>query len=536
MDVRMLDGRGYAKFIIAGTYFLKKYRGVLNDLNVFPVPDGDTGTNMYLTLRAAALQAARVQEQPLSEVAAVAAEGSLMGARGNSGVIISQMLRGFAHHIRHRTEIDTFSLATAMRESVAAARAALVRPLEGTILSVATAAADAAYRLALHEKDFYRVIAGALGAAAKALDRTTEQLPALKEAGVVDAGGAGFVYFMEGILRFLPDAKSRTTAFPRRPIRRAVFTPRQTVGVNRFCTEFIVQNADCALEQLRHSLEFSGDSLIVGGDRPTYRVHLHTSAPEQAQRVAAKFGQLHRIKVENMEQQHQVLLVDRPAPVLSNGERRAFSVVAVVPGAGFQKIAHELGAEVALVANGNPSVQELLSAVNGTLSDRVVLLPNDGNVMLAAREAASRSVHEVNVLPVSDIVGGIAALLALRGRESPPTNDEINGAVARTHSAAVFYAAREAIIAGASVKPGAPAALYDAHLYTGATLAEAAKNALSAMDLTPGGLITLYYGGNQSERDALRMRDDLQASSLGAEVEYYFGGQTGQEYVISYDE
>ncbi|MBV8688783.1 MAG: DAK2 domain-containing protein, partial [Candidatus Eremiobacteraeota bacterium] len=536
MDVRVLDGRGYAKFIIAGAFFLRKYRGVLNDLNVFPVPDGDTGTNMYLTIRSAAVQAARVQREPLFEVAAAAAEGSLMGARGNSGVIISQMLRGFAHHVRRRSEIDTFTLATAMRESVAAARAALVRPLEGTILSVAAAAADAAYHLALREKDFYRVVAGALRAAAKALDHTIEQLPALKEAGVVDAGGAGFVYFMEGILRFLPDEKSRTTAFPRRPIRRTVFTPRQNVGVNRFCTEFIVEDADCDLEQLRRSLEPLGDSLIVAGERPTYRVHVHACAPENVQRAAAKFGTLQRIKVDNMEQQHQVLLVDRE-PVLSGVEgARPFSVVAVVPGTGFQKIAQELGAEIAMVANGNPSVEELLSAVNGTLSDRVILLPNDSNVMLAAKEAAERSMHEVKIAPARDIVGGIAALLALRGRQGAPENAEIADAISKSRSAAVFFAARGATRNGSTVKAGSPAALCDGRLFGGPTLAQAARDALTAMGVASGGLITIYYGGSQSERDAQRMRDELEASLPGFEVEYYFGGKHGQEYVISYDE
>ena len=527
MDVRVLDGRGYAKFIVAGTYFLKKYRGVLNDLNVFPVPDGDTGTNMFLTVRSAALQASRVRDQGLAKVAAAAAEGSLMGARGNSGVIISQMLRGFAHHVRHRLEIDTFTLATAMREAVAAARAALVRPLEGTILSVAAAAADAAYRLALREKDFYRVLTGALRAAARALDHTTEQLPALKEAGVVDAGGAGFVYFIEGILRFLPDATSRTTAFPRRPIRRQVFTTRQNVGVNRFCTEFIIQDADCDLEQLRRSLEPQGDSLIVAGERPTYRVHLHTGAPENAQRIASKVGHLKHVKVENMEQQHQVLLVDRPA--------KPFSIVAIVPGSGFQKIAQELGAEVAVIANGNPSVQELLSAVNGTLSERVVLLPNDSNVVLAAKEAATRSVHDVVVVPTRDIVGGVAALLNLRGRESVPENQELLAAAGQTRCASVFFAAKGATLNGASVRAGSPAAMCDGRLFTGATLAEAARNALTAMDVRSGGLITLYYGGSQHERDAQRLREEL-AEALGADVEYYFGGQSDREYVISYDE
>lgn len=528
MDVTVLDGRGYAKFVVAGTYFLKKYRGVLNDLNAFPVPDGDTGTNMFLTARSAALQAGKLRSRSLAEVSAAVAEGSLLGARGNSGVILSQMLRGFAHHVRHRLEIDTVTLATAMREAVSAARAALVRPLEGTILSVAAAAAEAAYRLAQRERDFYRVASGALRAAVTALDRTQEQLPELKAAGVVDAGGAGFVYFLEGSLRFLPDAKVRATAFPQRAIRQQVFTRRQIVGENRFCTEFILEDARCELEGLRDALRSGGDSLIVAGERPTLKVHIHTDKPERVQRIAAKVGTLTRVKVDDMERQHQVLVVERPS--------QAYSIVAVVPGAGFQKIAQDLGADVTVLAKSNPSVRDLLLAVNRCLSDHVVLLTNDANVVLAAREAVGLSERQIDIVPTTDIVAGIAALLELRGQERPPVPDDLLLAATRTRSATVFFAGKDARLDGTTVAAGAPAALYRGQLFTGATLAQAAHNALANMDAHSGGLITLYYGGSQKERDAQRMRDELLTTFAPSDVEYYFGGQPGEEYVLSYDE
>src|ERR1700736_186879 len=271
MAVTPLDGRGFERFVAAGTYFLRKYRGVLNDLNVFPVPDGDTGSNMYLTARAALRDAHPVRTGTLAVVAAAAAHGSLLGARGNSGVILSQMLRGFAHSVRHRDEIDTFQLSLAMREAVAAARAALTKPVEGTILSVAAAAADEAYRLAVRATDFYRLANAVLRAANDALDRTPEQLPTLKEAGVVDSGGAGFCYFLEGALRFLPEQTVRTTAFPRRPVRSSVFTRRQVVGSNHFCTEFVLEDATLEAHPLRDELERYGDSLLVIGSMPTIK-------------------------------------------------------------------------------------------------------------------------------------------------------------------------------------------------------------------------------------------------------------------------
>ncbi len=533
MDVTALDGRAYARFVIAGSYFLRKYRGVLNDLNVFPVPDGDTGTNMYLTVRQAALVAGQVRSNSLADVAAAAAEGSLMGARGNSGVIISQMLRGFAHHVRHRAVIDTFMLATGMREAVVAAKAALVKPVEGTIISVAEAAAEAAYRLALHEPDFYRLAGAVLRAANEALDRTPDQLPVLKEAGVVDAGGAGFVYFMEGALRFLPDTRVRTTAFPRRPLRPRVFTPQQRVGENKYCTEFVLQNAGCSVNEMREHLRTRGDSLIVGGAQPTIKVHIHTDDPQAVQALAEKCGEVTRWKVDNMEQQHNVLVVDKPA-----AER---SIVAIVPGPGFERIAKEIGAEVTLAAAVNPSVRDIVLAINKSLADRVFLFANDKNVVPAALEAANLSGRKVYVLPTRDIVAGIAGLFAFSAGAQPEADDEtvlraVLDAAERPRSAQVFFAGKDASVGGTSVARGKPAALSAATLYAGSTLAGAAQEALAAMGARNGGLITVYYGGSQRERDAHRLADELQAAFPRAEAEYYFGGQTNPEYWISLDE
>ncbi|MDE2480968.1 MAG: DAK2 domain-containing protein [bacterium] len=530
MDVIALDGRAYAKFIAAGTYFLRKYRQVLNDLNVFPVPDGDTGTNMYLTVRAAMLEAGKLHDAPLSEVAAAAAAGSLMGARGNSGVIISQMLRGFAHHVRHRREIDTFMLATAMREAVTAARQALLRPVEGTIISVAQAAADSAYHLALHERDFYRLASGVLRAANEALERTPEQLAALKEAGVVDSGGAGFVYFLEGILRFLPDVKVRATAFPRRPVRQKVFTQTQVVGENKYCTEFILEDATTSVLDLRELLEPRGESLLVIGAPPTIKVHIHTDDPDRVQSLAGKHGRLTRVKVDNMEQQHNVLVVDAP--------QVARSAIAVVPGPGFERIARELGAEVTVGGEKNPSVRDLLLAVNKTLGTEIYLFVNDKNVALAAKEVAKLTDKRLHVVPTVDIVGGIAGLFALRGmgEDATPSVDEVFAAVSRVQSAQLFIAGKDASVGGVSVSKGQPAATHAGALVGGESVLETATAVLRAMGAEGGGLITLYYGGAQKEKDAQRLSEELATVFPAAEVEYYYGGMKNAEYWMSLDE
>jgi uncharacterized protein len=529
VEVIALDGRGYAKFIAAGSYFLRKYRQVLNELNVFPVPDGDTGTNMYLTVRSAALEAGKLRDEPISAVAARAAEGSLMGARGNSGVIISQMLRGFAHHVRHRAEIDTFVLSTALREAAAAARQALMRPVEGTIISVADAAADEAYRLAVRERDFYRFVTGVLRAANDALDRTPEQLPTLKEAGVVDAGGAGFVYFLEGILSFLPDVKVRATAFPRRPQHQSVFTQQQIVGENKFCTEFVLENATINVQELRRLLEPRGESLLVIGDQPTIRVHLHTDKPERIKELAGRYGGLTRVKVDNMEQQHNVLVVDKP--------QQEYSIVAVVPGKGFERIVKELGAEVVVSGMKNPSVRDLLLAVNKCLSNVVYVFVNDKNVVLAAGELAKLSDKTIHVIPTRDVVAGIAGLFAFRSMpDGAPSDAAILAAAGRVRTARVFFAAKDATIGGVSVGRGRPVATEGESLYAGDDLFSAARSALAAMGAGEGSLITAYYGGAQKEKDAQRLSEELQAAFGGADVEYYYGGMKNAEYWLSLDD
>jgi len=529
VDVTTLDGRAYAKFLAAGSYFLRKYRTVLNDLNVFPVPDGDTGTNMYLTVRAATLEAGKLRTGNLAEVAAAAAQGSLMGARGNSGVIVSQMLRGFAHHVRNRADVDTFVLATAMREAVAAARQALLRPVEGTIISVAEAAAEAAYKFALHERDFYRLGTAIVRAANEALDRTPDQLAVLKEAGVVDAGGAGFVYFVEGILRFLPESRTRTTAFPRRPIRQRVFTPLQPVGENKFCTEFLLQDAACSVNELRAQLEPRGESLLVIGAPPTIKVHIHTDDPAHVQSIAGRHGRLTRVKVDNMERQHQLLVVDAP-PVTR-------SIVAVVPGPGFERIVRELGAEVTINGERNPSVRELLLAVNKTLGTDVYLFVNDRNVAPAARELDAMTAKRVHLLATNDIVEGISGLFAMRSAgEAVPSDEAIMAAAHRARSARLYLAGKDTELGGVRAERGKPAATVDGRLVVAPSLTQTAAAALAEMGAADGGLVTLYYGGSQREKDAQRLSEELRSVYANTDVEYYYGGMKNAEYWISLDE
>jgi hypothetical protein len=395
------------------------------------------------------------------------------------------------------------------------------------MITVAQSAADEAYKLALKEPDFYRLAAGIVRAANDALERTPEQLPALKEAGVVDSGGAGFCYFIEGALGFLPESTVRATAFPRRPLRSKVFTQQQVVGEHRYCTEFVLEEAAIEAHALRDLLAPHGDSLIVAGSAPTLKVHVHTARPADVQTLAARHGTLSRLKIEDMARQHHVLVVDVPP--------RAFDVVAVVPGAGFERIARELGADVTVPAahGANPSVEDLLLGVNAALAPHVYLLANDPNVVPAAREVAALTEKTLTVVPTRDVVAGLAVQLALAGRAELPAPAAIDAAIAGIASAAVFFAGKDATAGGAAVRRGAPVARIGDRLLTGPTLGAVLAAAARALSGGAEGLVTLYYGGRQKERDAQRCAAEL--GETGASVEYYFGGQSEIEYWVSFE-
>jgi uncharacterized protein len=535
VQITNCDGKLFADFLVAGTYFLRKYRSVINDLNVFPVPDGDTGTNMFFTVRAAMVEAHKERSRDLSVVAAAAAQGSLMGARGNSGVIISQMFRGFAYAVRHRESITTIEFAGALHEGVQAARKALLKPVEGTILSVAGAAASAAAKTSYSEKDFYALLHATVASANEALEKTPEQLAVLKEAKVVDAGGQGFVYFLEGILRMLPGRAPYTTAFPRNPVRRTTFTAKQKVETHRFCTEFMLGKATADADAVRALLTPHGDSLIVAGGDGTIRVHIHTDYPDKVADMAREHGELSRLKIDNMEEQHNVLVVDR--------ESKPRGIVALAPGEGFAKIFKELGADVVVMggATMNPSVKDLLVAVNKVLAPVVYLLPNDKNVILAAKEVDALTERSVVVVPTRTVADGIAAMFGLLSRpdDAGVSPDDALAASTVIGSGSIFRAGRDAEIGGVAVERNQLVGAIESRNGQAERLVkgEAAADIAVAMVRETAGehpsLITLYYGHTRKRKEAEGMAEALKAVYPAAAVEAYYGGQPTSDYVIS---
>ncbi len=525
----------FADFVVAGTYFLRKYRSVINDLNVFPVPDGDTGTNMLFTVRSAMLAARRAPSHRLADVAAAAAQGALMGARGNSGVIMSQMFRGFAQSVRDRDFIETCDLPQALQAAVQAARLSLSKPVEGTIISVAAAAADSATQQALDEPDFYAALRIVVEAANVAVEKTPEQLEALREANVVDAGGLGFMYFLEGMLRLFPGAAPYSTAFPRQATRRTTFSAKQRVEERRFCTEFIVTAAGADAAAMRDLLSSHGDSLIVAPGDGVLRVHIHSDNPQKVMALAAQHGTLSHKKIENMEEQHNVLVVDR--------ESKPRGSVCIVPGDGFAKICKELGADVTVVggATKNPSVKELLAAVNNVLAPVVYLFVNDKNVVPAAKEVVRLAERRVIVVPTPTVADGVAALLELSNHAAghDPSAEAVMAGARIAASGSIFSAGRDAAFNGVAVKRGELIGALDARagqserIIKGADAQAIAVALVGAASAEPGALITLYYGSVGKREEADGVATALRNAFPESAVELYYGGQAAADYVIS---
>ncbi|MDQ3810554.1 MAG: DAK2 domain-containing protein, partial [Chloroflexota bacterium] len=389
----------------------------IDALNVFPVPDGDTGTNMSLTFRAASDALASVPATaPVSEVARVAYEAAMLGARGNSGVILSQLLRGFADGLADAAELTPDALARALARASDMGYRAVSRPVEGTILTVARAAAEAAQQaVANGAETLSAVLVSAQQAATDAVAATPEQLDVLRKAGVVDAGGEGYRVILEAAWmwstgRALEDSAG-TRPHSRALLEHAAQQEGPTFG---FCTEFLLRGCDLPLAEVTSRMEALGDSVIAVGDADLLRVHLHTLRPGQALEFAVDHGVLAKVKVDNMQLQHQAFAAARSPtlPDVAAEPASSVGVIAVATGEGFARVFRSLGATV--VQGGqtmNPSVQDLLAAINSSGHDELVILPNNSNIVMTARQVKELSPHAIEVVPTQTVPQGIAAVL-----------------------------------------------------------------------------------------------------------------------------
>lgn len=545
-----IDGATLKRAIVSGTQWLGANKEAVNALNVFPVPDGDTGTNMHLTLLAALREIEKLPSPTLPALADAWASGALMGARGNSGVIFSQLVRGFSQSVDGKEVLGPRDLVRALTSAADTAYKAVMKPVEGTILTVAREAARAAASALREGMGVVGVLEASLKAARVALERTPQMLQVLAEAGVVDAGGKGLVIFMEGALAGLKgenlvppgDVQRELTVVQSKPVPPALAPAGMEEGPlkYRYCTEFLLKGKGLPLDKMREELSGFGDCLLVVGTPDVAKVHIHTNNPGLVLEYCGRSGHMHDIQINNMEDQREEFVGEsRDEEEKARSNPGNIGVVACAVGEGFVAILKSLGADV-VVRGGqtmNPSIEDISGAISSLPQANVLVLPNNPNIILTAQKATELVNKNVIVIPTRTIPQGIAALVALN-RDAPieANRDLMTEAVGRVRTGEVTYAARNSNYNGFQIGEKDIIGIHDGELkVTGKDRNEVVTNLLSEMISEEDSveLITVYYGADVTGEEAKRLTERIAEDYPRCEVELQYGGQPFYYYIIS---
>jgi uncharacterized protein len=550
-EPEVVDGQLFKRALLGSLAWLTANQEEVNRLNVFPVPDGDTGTNMLLTLQSAVEDIRESDAKEISKIAALAAHGSLMGARGNSGVILSQIFRGFAKHVQGKAELTPAELADALEEAANAAYRAVIKPTEGTILTVAREAGKAARAAAAApQAKVNTVVRAACKAAKAATDNTPTQLAILREAGVVDAGGFGLQVILEGFLKTVEESAGQvpTTRPADRgaavPAQRNLELPEEGWG---YCTEFLIEGKGMSVGEIRDTIAAMGNSAIVVGDEDLIRVHVHTNEPTKVLAYASGVGTLARTKVDDMSKQHRVILdAEVPATSTGNGSKpeppspsrpNGVGLVAVVAGGGLSQIFKGLGVD-AVVEGGqtmNPSTQDMLKAVEAVPYQEVILLPNNANVILAAQQVPELTRKKVHILRSRTVPQGIAAVVAFNPtRDAKENMAAMAGAKDQVQTIEVTHAVRDSRANGVAVKKGDVIALINDKLkHSGDDYGSVVSMALKDIKPDEYELVTVYRGVGAKDKDLKLLTEAIGRDFPGLEVEVQDGGQRLYPFILS---
>jgi hypothetical protein len=535
--------------LLAATVWLERQAASVNALNVYPVPDGDTGSNMALTMRAAVRELTDGTGTPstVGELAARVEYGALMGARGNSGVILSQILRGFARGLHGKADFDALELAEALAAASAMAYKAVITPVEGTMLTVARETAEAARVAARRRNDLRYVVGEALAAARASLARTPELLDLLRRAGVVDAGGQGLVVLLEGVYGHLTgelkiEADAEPAAVPVIDLAAVHAFHPDDYG---YCTNFMIRGEGgegMPYEEIRAHLAAQGHSAVIVGDERLIKVHLHTLHPGAAMEYALQFGSLSQIKIDNMDEQRAEFAKSQPpAPAPPAAPTAApetpIALLAVASGEGFARILTSLGAS-RIITGGqtmNPSAEDILRAVEAVPQQEVIVLPNNGNIILAARQATGLTSKRLAVVPSKSLPQGIAALLAFVPTAGLAENEAaMTAALDGVRTGELTRSVRSVELDGVPVRTGEVIALLDDRIVAAAAEVEPALLALlEAMQADGAELITLYYGQGVDEAARERTRALIAQHYPALAIELHEGGQPHYDFIIS---
>ena len=543
-----IDGAAFRQMVIQAAYAVEARKKELNDLNVFPVPDGDTGINMSATINAAARELEKSEGETLGEVADKAAMCMLRGARGNSGVITSLLFRGFSKRVKGLDGGDALVIAEALREGVDAAYKAVMRPAEGTILTVSMKAAQAAVEAAKATGNLRVTFSSASDAAKRALAETTQQNPVLKKAGVVDAGGAGYVIILDAMLAYMRGESIARTVVEDAPSDTNPFDAFDTEEINfTYCTEFIIDRSGAGNPaDLRAFLETIGDCVVVVDDDEIVKVHVHTNNPGQAIEKALELGSLDRIKIENMKIQHTQKVISspkppeiptaEPAPV--SEEEKPYGFVAVAAGDGVHNIFRDLGVDV-VVDGGqtmNPSTDDLLHAVESVNAKVTFILPNNKNIIMAAQQVAPLTDRKILVVQTKTVSEGISAMLSFDADTTPDENlMAMEAAASCVNTGEITYAARDSVYEDRKIREGDTLALLNGKLLdAGRRQSDVLKRLTREMSRNRDiSYVTVLYGEGVEESAAQEVRELFEKERKDVEVAVIYGGQPVYYYIIS---
>ena len=536
-----INGAEFRRLLISAAASIEINKQTLNELNVFPVPDGDTGTNMSMTINAAANELRKVEDPSLEKAASVVSSATLRGARGNSGVILSLLFKGIAKKLKGADECDGVLWAEALQEGVDAAYKAVMKPAEGTILTVARLAAAKAAQAAMENNYFEFVHEAAIEEAKIALANTTNQNPVLKKAGVVDAGGKGWLFVLEAMLCVLRGEEITAPETAATEVKESAdFSDFDTEDITfTYCTEFIISREnDLDPEKLREFLDSLGDSLVLVDDEEIIKVHVHTNDPGKALHEAMDYGSFVTVKIENMRLQHteKVMTEAEKAPKIAEPEK-TFGVVSVCAGEGLADVFMNLGVD-GIISGGqtmNPSTQDILEAVNKVPAETVFVLPNNKNIIMAAEQVDALTPKKVVVIPSKTVPQGITAMLSFNPDGTEEENVEaLTEALATVDTMQITYAARNSDFDGYDIHEGDYLALYGSQLFGTSQDIRVLLRALAEKVRDDGKeYITIYYGADVKEKHAQKAADIFADICPDADVNLIRGGQPVYYYLIS---
>ncbi|MGL5694114.1 MAG: DAK2 domain-containing protein [Peptostreptococcaceae bacterium] len=539
--IQYIDGKVLRDMFVSGANNLQNHKDLVDKLNVFPVPDGDTGTNMSLTISYALKELSKVDNNEITNIGKGLSRGSLMGARGNSGVILSQIIRGIAKSIEGKEQLSTDDFANALKCGSDTAYKAVIKPIEGTILTVVRESGEAAIKLAKSEEDFISFLELVIKEANASLDRTPDLLKALKEAGVVDSGGKGLVLVYEGMLECLKgnaiEMRDGSSSAQMKEVSLQSGNKSSEDIKFLYCTEFILESEKVNDTQIKDMMLKYGDSLAVVGDEGIIKVHVHTNDPGLVLQDALACGELLNIKIENMKLQHENTLVEEECESASTAEEKEFGFIATSMGEGLAKIFKDFGVDH-IIEGGqtmNPSTEDFMKAIDTINARNIFIFPNNSNIIMAANQAKDLSEKNIVVIPTKNTPQGFTSLVNFNGDATVEENEAaMMEALTLVKSGQVTYAVRDTVMNDIDVKEGNIIGIAEGKLLAAGDGVDTITSELvEKLVDEDSAIITLFYGEDVSEEDANKLRDELEEKFEDIDVELYYGGQPLYYYLIS---